>query len=407
MKDHEDYEDHVVEILPPLDEEPPVPEMPEYLHEGCIGEQRDPRMKAQYLTGAELVASLPKREWLIEDVLLRRRLYQLFGAWKAGKSLVALDAGLHAALCRSWCGKQVTQALVIYIAGEAVDDMQGRVAAWCKYHGVDAAELANFHLRTGPVSLTQLESAAALAEEVTEIVRACPDLPVMVILDTLNRNFGPGSDSKDEDMTRFVDHLLEVVAKPHDATVVVVHHSGHMAKERGRGSSVLPGVIDGEYLVEKREAALDGDDVISMCATSVMRSAHSRQPFGFKVHGVDIGMVDNFGRAVVEPVLKWEQDYRPAADVDSLGEKQRKVLDALLDLYRAEVKRMAERHVDVIAAEVTRDAWREACSGDGVIWHAWKRQYFDGVVKSLKNRGFVVSVGRNFKPAKHLLHDVL
>ncbi|MCP5306095.1 MAG: AAA family ATPase [Chromatiaceae bacterium] len=203
-----------------------------------------------YLSLTEIMQRKLVWDWLVEKLLKRGNVYQLHGQSKAGKSLVALDMALHLAQGKDWCGRRSMHAMVVYVAGEAVEDIEARIQAFAKARGLE--EDAPFYLRTKPVYLTGEAYAQGLADEIAELQKDWPNMPVAVFVDTLARNFGSGkSESSDADMGAFVNNVIDLVTRPHNATAVIVHHPGHGAKDRGRGHSSLPGAVDGTLMVEQ------------------------------------------------------------------------------------------------------------------------------------------------------------
>lgn len=82
-------------------------------------------------------------------------------------------------------------------------------------------------------------------------------------------------------MSAFVA-AVDGVKDQYDAAAMIVHHSGHGNKERGRGSSVMLGALDAEYRVEK-----DGS-TITMSNTKV-KDAPIHPPIGFELVEVEVG----------------------------------------------------------------------------------------------------------------------
>jgi hypothetical protein len=79
-------------------------------------------------------------------------------------------------------------------------------------------------------------------------------------------------------------------------TAIVVHHTGHGNKGRGRGSYALTGAADAEYLVEKQGMA--------MTLTCIkMKDGAPPPPLGFELVPMDIGAASN-GDRITSLVLR-------------------------------------------------------------------------------------------------------
>ena len=75
--------------------------------------------------------------------------------------------------------------------------------------------------------------------------------PVLVVLDTLNRSI-EGSESNDEDMTKYIG-AADAIREAFDCAVLIVHHCG-VDGTRPRGHTSLTGAADAQLAV-KRDAA--------------------------------------------------------------------------------------------------------------------------------------------------------
>jgi hypothetical protein len=92
-------------------------------------------------------------------------------------------------------------------------------------------------------------------------LKALPEMPSLIIVDTLNRNFGSASENSDEDMTSFIrscDHLRTETG----AAVLVIHHIGKNVLAKERGHSSLRGACDTVLLVQEQADRLS---VIVQC----------------------------------------------------------------------------------------------------------------------------------------------
>jgi hypothetical protein len=319
--------------------------------------------------------------WVVDGLLLASRVYQLHGQWKAGKSLVALDLALHMAQGKPWLGKQLTRCLVIYVAGEAATDIQARIQAFNIEYGLDPA--ATFALRRLPVYLTDKEAAAKLREEVKKIHASLPEpLPIVIFIDTLARNFGPGkSESNDADMGQFINHLIDEVSRPLSALSLVVHHPGHSVKDRGRGHSSLPGAVDGTLQVEQ-----NGTSGVITLGTQEMRNIKGNaDKLAWTIKGIDLPVTDNFGRQVNAPVLVPhvlpDHNQQAADEADQADKATREVLIEILKTYadrRAAERDMPEHYPS--KKKIKENAGEAGC----------KARSIERVVKAMSDAGEII-----------------
>lgn len=335
-----------------------------------------------YLSLQEILRHKIAWDWLVERLLKSGGVYQLHGMWKAGKSLVAIDMALHLAQGESWHGRRVMRALVVYVAGEAVEDIEVRIQAYSVAHGL--ADDAPFYLRTKPVYLTGEAYAQGLSDEIAQLRRDWPNLPVAVFIDTLARNFGAGkSESNDADMGAFINNVIDLVARPHKATAVVVHHPGHGNKERGRGHSSLPGAVDGTLMVEQR------DGIITLSTTEMRNIASDEGAMAWSISGVTLDSKDNFGNPLSPPVLVPEDVFPHAASSASgLGKHQATALSVLREL----IEHAEDNTQGNSIARIPWHLWKDSMQHAGI-----PRQRIPEQRNTLVARGLVDQDGDNYR----------
>jgi hypothetical protein len=182
-----------------------------------------------------------RRGYLVKGLLASTGLAVIWGPPKCGKSFWAADLGLHIALGWEYRGRCVQQATVVYIALEGRHGFPARIEAFRQHHGIDAAP---FYLLTTTLDL--IADAAALIGSIK--VQLGDEWPGVVFIDTLNRSL-VGSESKDEDMGRYLA-AAEQVAQELGCVVVVVHHCGIDAT-RPRGHTSLSGTVESQLSVKR------------------------------------------------------------------------------------------------------------------------------------------------------------
>ena len=199
--------------------------------------------KGRFVDVGELCSLPPTESWLVKGYLTTDSLTVLFGDPGCGKSFLAIDIAGHVACGLPWRGCSVKPGKVLYIAGEGKNGLAKRFRAWFKRHGETPR---NIQICTTPIALTDPVGIAALVAE----IQAMPEAPTLIVIDTVNRNFGPGDENATADMTRAVAGL-DAIRNATGAALLGLHHSGHGDKSRGRGSSVLRASVDVEFAVEK------------------------------------------------------------------------------------------------------------------------------------------------------------
>jgi hypothetical protein len=208
------------------------------------------RARVPLLGIADLERSAQETRWLIKHVMPAESIGMFFGGSGTFKSFIALDAALHVAHGLPWLGRRTQQGPVIYIAAEGGAGLWRRVLAWhrarnLRWQGVP------FHVVPAAIDLR------ADAWRVVEAAQAVGVVPVMVPIDTLSQTYA-GEENSANDMAAY---LRELGARFRDlwrCTVPLIHHTGHSAVERPRGSSVIRANLDflfGVYRDEKEMLA--------------------------------------------------------------------------------------------------------------------------------------------------------
>lgn len=186
---------------------------------------------------------LPDPEWVIDGVLPSNALAVLVAPPKSYKSFLVLDWAMCIATGLDWHGRHVKKGECIYVYSEGTNSLQPRVKAWQTFNRVAGTNGVFFLPRR--VMMNEQSDVDAFIDSVLSRSRD----PQLVIIDTLARNMA-GDENSTEQMNAFV-RGCDFVREETGATVLVVHHTGHAADGRGRGSSVLPAAADTLMQVSK------------------------------------------------------------------------------------------------------------------------------------------------------------
>jgi RecA-family ATPase len=184
--------------------------------------------------------------YTVKGLLPRTGLAVIYGPPKCGKSFLAFDMLLHVALGWEYRGKRVSLGTVVYCALEGALGFEKRIVAFRQKKLKDEAAEPTFYLMAAPLSL-HTDHAKFVASIEKQICNG-NERPAVVCIDTLNRSL-EGSESSDEDMSRYI-RAADEIRDAFDCLVVIVHHCGHAA-ERPRGHSALIGALDVQISVKR------------------------------------------------------------------------------------------------------------------------------------------------------------
>lgn len=181
--------------------------------------------------------SIEPPEFLIEGFLVRDSLAEVFADPGVGKSFLGIDWMMHVADGRDWHGCEVKKPEpVLYIIGEGKAGMKSRTKVWRQHHGDSEMLRRNVKMLGRAVNLANGAEVAAVMPLIKN------HRPALVIIDTLARAAVGADGNGDKDMGIVIEHA-EQIRRATGACVLIIHHTGHSNKERGRGSSAVAGAL--------------------------------------------------------------------------------------------------------------------------------------------------------------------
>jgi hypothetical protein len=175
--------------------------------------------------------------WLVKGLVPEDSMGMIFGASGTYKSFIAIDMALHIAHGMDWAGLRTKQGPVAYIAAEGGAGISRRLKAWRNQFGL--VETNNLHICITPFLLTAQEEMAHLKAAIAKF----PEPPSVVIIDTLSQTFS-GDENSSSDIGTYLRMINSEIRAAFNCTVIVIHHTGHSAAERPRGSSAITANLD-------------------------------------------------------------------------------------------------------------------------------------------------------------------
>jgi hypothetical protein len=231
---------------------------------------------------ADQVAISPV-DWLIEDWITKDCLAGLVGPSGSCKSFLAVDWACRVATGTPWSGHDVGQGAVFYLAGEGQAGLRKRIEGWSTHSGVsiDAAPL--YLAASLPVMADQL-NAAVVISEIEALADSSGMAPALIIVDTLARAMAGHNENSAEHMGNLIVCIDRLRQSWPGATVLMVHHTGHEASGRARGSSSFYAALDAEVVL-----ARTGADGVTATVTKA-KDWSPAPPMHLKRHSVDIAL---------------------------------------------------------------------------------------------------------------------
>jgi hypothetical protein len=273
----------------------------------------------------------------------------LFGASGAGKSFLALDMALSIVIGHRWHEHLVKQGPVWYLAGEGFSGLKLRIRAWQKVHG--AGSLARLNVTRNAVPF-DADGAAILRSELD----ATTEMPALIIIDTLSRHL-QGDENTQKDSAQFV-RLCGELAILTGAAVLIVHHSGHAAQDRARGSSVLRAAVDVEMAVTGHAGGFD-------LGFTKIKDGKTPPPMSFLLNDVELG-TGEYGEPVTSAAVRYAgnaipkvpgRPLAPSGAVDLVRDNPGLTVDELRPLWMSmgfEGRRISEKLRRALASGLLR-----------------------------------------------------
>ena len=190
--------------------------------------------------------TMPKPQWLVEDLFETNSLVMVAGAPGSFKSFLVLDWIMCLTLGKDWHGKRVQPSKVLYILGEGKASLLKRMLAWFEHHGCtnekDFPRLnANLRVTFDVPQLRDREDYGGLMSAITADTGFDPSV---IVIDTFARSFVGGDENSSLDTGLWIKAAESLRACGY--TVIFLHHTRKNTEfgHQFRGSSAISGAMD-------------------------------------------------------------------------------------------------------------------------------------------------------------------
>jgi hypothetical protein len=337
---------------------------------------------------SELLLEPEPLRWLIKDWVMPESVIFLVGAPSTGKSLLAIDWCCSVATGGYWCDKQVDQGAVVIIAGEGHYGIRRRLKAWSIDRNVDlnSAPLVVSHTGADMLDPIMFNQVIAALEDVKRDYGGI----ALVVVDTLNRNFGSGDENSANDIGRYLQNIDRIKDK-FKSTVLTVHHSGHAEGGRARGSSAMKAGADIEFIVKSTKT--EG----RMVSCEKMKDAPKPENLSFDVKEVELDWRNDYGELETSIVFDAAGFSVESGEcVTPLTGHLRAVLEALVS-WALQI----DRFVPIDEKEWRQEFYEEFGGGDDARQKAFRRN-----MDILLKRGYVDCIDGKYWPDAEKLAEL-
>lgn len=225
----------------------------------------------------ELHARHEAQSWAVKSVIPENAVGMFFGASGTFKSFVALDYAMHRCYGMPWVGRRTKKGIPVYLAAEGGAGLMRRIEAWHRMRSLDWKDCP---MRVVIVPLELMTQA----HELREAIDALKIRPSDIVVDTMSQTYS-GEENSSTDVSAYLRTLGIELRDPFGATVLVIHHTGHVATERPRGSSAIIANTDFLYGVYR-----DEKEMLTTLECVKQKDGDRWQPVSFGLHNQSLGL---------------------------------------------------------------------------------------------------------------------
>jgi hypothetical protein len=259
--------------------------------------------------------------YLVDGLIEQNAEVLIYGAQGTFKSLFAIEIGVCVATGKPFFGRAAMQGLTVYLAGEGAGGVRRRVRALKLARSLES--IGAFVIYDGKrVRFENEDSRKLLRAIIEELEKRTGCKLRLLVIDTYSR-YAPGFDAKrpaDEQMYKWLENVASVRG---EATVLVVHHTGHDGGH-ARGTSAWNQATDTVFRTEGK-----GDDPRTFI-NEKQKDGQLATPMHFQKMSVDSGYTRRRLDDTVEPVFSVALDPTVIEVEDKLTPNEQLVWDSLV-----------------------------------------------------------------------------
>ena len=242
----------------------------------CLNNQIKKRVSFDLIQVNSIMQNITAPNWVVKDICEEDSVVAIFGQAKSGKSFVTVDLACNIVLGRDWHGHETEQGTVVYLAGEGTKAISRRLLAWQQLNYTSIADAPLLMSNRGARLLDDKDHQ--LLKDTIDRTQDETGKVKMIVVDTLQRNFGAGNENSTEDMSAFIERIDDL-RDSYSTCICIVHHTGHGTSSRARGSSVIQASVDWEYRVARTNL---GSDMFVEFTQTLVKDGKPVMPKNFK-----------------------------------------------------------------------------------------------------------------------------
>lgn len=328
----------------------------------------------RFLSVSEMREKLKPPEYVVDRFIEHETTTIFFGQSGNYKSFLAIDIGLRVATGLTFASQPVKQGPVLYIAGEGHGGISRRIEAWFKDNNIKHDHEVPFFVSSSAAHLDTSYNTNPLIKAVSEVSKKHEDIS-LVIIDTLAANFGGADENSTRDMINFLNIINTNIRDRLRCAVLVIHHTGHSAKDRPRGAYALMAGVDAHFLIEKGNAG-----TVCLRSPGKMKDGEPPPDTWFQIKSVQLDLVGD-NKVYTSLALAHLPDHAPPRSAKGLGKNQLFIMNCL-------------EQCNQLSTDELRDhfkSWKKESGGK------FYRQTFHDAVKALEKTKRIQKVGDKYE----------
>jgi AAA domain len=311
-----------------------------------------------------------------------------YGPQKQGKTFLVSHFAISVVVQAAWFGRKckAPEGFALYCALEGGAGMQQRLKAILQHDPALGNRITDQNLIVirKRIDVRQPGDVAKLLATIAKHEQKTGLKCLLVVIDTLARALGSGSDTDPKDMAAMIcaaDTVRQAGSKP---TVALVHHSGKDISRGPRGRSDLPGAIDTCILVERLE---NGAGNRATCEYA--KDDPDGWAIDFTLQQVEVGL-DEDGDPITTCVVREGEAHKFAPEKSKQGKKQYQ--GGRQRIFLGQLRKLARRHPEGVERSTLRSAFLLELStelerdGSATLSAANGAQVFRQTLERLRNR---------------------
>ncbi|ENO8810601.1 AAA family ATPase [Photobacterium damselae] len=291
--------------------------------------------------------------WLLTDFIPKESVGVIYGKSGSRKSFIAIDISCAIATGSSWHNQRTLKGAVVYVAAEGQMGISKRIKAWEIATGQQVEQL---YTLGQAVVMSDTTSQSNLIEAIHVLEKHNDIKVVLIVLDTLARNFG-GDENNGDAMGKFI-HGCDLVKASTGASVLCIHHSGKDVSKGGRGHSSLNAAIDYEFQVVHNSKT-----GLTTLKNTKMKDAEEAQDVVFNFQPIELSITSEEGEPITSLALLTSATFKN--NQSSTNDENNPVFKALCEVFggsctREELRTHCYPPKEGVAANTTNQKFKRA-----------------------------------------------